>query len=126
MDEDNWRSLGEVLADVTERALMKAMGTAGQRSYPRPRPPAATTGEESALRVETEAGQDAHLDRMHPSRRGYYVIRPGTAGHGHAHTSMRWTIAVNPPPQTPMRPAIVYLMRVDAHHMPSLQSSPTS
>jgi hypothetical protein len=71
---------------------------------------AACAGEEDPLkatrRFETEAGQDAHLDRMHPSRRGYYVIRPGTAGHGHAPTGMWKSIAVNPPPKTPPRPAI--------------------
>jgi hypothetical protein len=101
-----WRTIGALASEVIEDAMLKAMGTAGQRSYPRPRPPAATTGEESALRIETEAGQDAHLDRMHPSRRGYYVIRPGTAGHGHAPTGMWKSIAVNPPPKTPPRPAI--------------------
>jgi hypothetical protein len=47
---------------------------------------AACAGEEVPLkatrRFETEAGQDAHLDRMHPSRRGYRVFRQmaGSAG----------------------------------------------
>jgi hypothetical protein len=41
MCEDNWRSLGSILADVTETALMKAMngateGSVGKRAHPSP------------------------------------------------------------------------------------------
>jgi hypothetical protein len=54
MDEDNWRSLGEVLADVTERALMKAMvGQSGTEAWRQPLyalpPPQQTEG--STVRV---------------------------------------------------------------------------
>jgi hypothetical protein len=111
-DLDNWRRLDGILADVVEQALTKAIGAGSRSSHdgastPGPRSTrgvalrsewkvpgdklpascgAACAGEEVPLkatrRFETEAGQDAHLDRMHPSRRGYRVFRQmaGSAG----------------------------------------------
>jgi hypothetical protein len=137
MCDDNWRSIGDLAVGVLAEIRTATEGSVVKRALPPPprsdegnKPlrsgiraasaeapascGAAYAGEEDPLEVtpiETEAGRVVEFRGSLPGQQvAAYRLEP--ASHGHAHTSMRRTIAVDPPPQTPMRPAIVYLMRV--------------
>jgi hypothetical protein len=116
-DDTNWRSLGEVLADVTERALMKAMvGQSGTEAWRQPLyalpPPQQTEG--STVRVGIrEADAEAPASYQEP-------VEPGGGIAVQASTS---TMPVGnitatmsrEPPHRPNAVVVMFPMRMDAH-----------
>jgi hypothetical protein len=119
-----WRSIGELAGTVVEAAMLKAMvGTAGQRNYPRPRPPAATTGEESALRMQWKEA-DAEAPTSYPDAarevagRGVQgsdcIIWPGTAGHSlNANASReKITVSCTAPSTEALASAVIFSLSV--------------